>query len=103
MGPSTCSSFRGSSRTSTTAGPAPITRIGGHEDADAYQFYINSGNEIVILDDAVIKKGKELSYAWADKVAAEQGGWFKKVLAHQRAYQKSWANAYKYRDTPKPK
>ncbi len=74
----------------------------GHDDADAYQFYVNSGNEIVVLDDAVIKKGKELSYAWADKVAAEQGGWFNKVLNHQRAYQKSWANAYKYRDSLKP-
>ena len=74
----------------------------GHDDADAYQFYVNSGNEIVVLDDAVIKKGKELSYASADKVAAEQGGWFNKVLNHQRAYQKSWANAYKYRDSLKP-
>ena len=74
----------------------------GHDDADAYQFYVNSGNEIVVLDDAVIKKGKELSYACADKVAAEQGGWFNKVLNHQRAYQKSWANAYKYRDSLKP-
>ncbi len=73
----------------------------GHDDADAYQFYVNSGNEIVVLDDAVIKKGKELSYASADKVAAEQGGWFNKVLNHQRAYQKSWANAYKYRDSLK--
>ncbi len=73
----------------------------GHDDADAYQFYINSGNEIVVLDDEVIAKGKELSFAWADKVAAEQGGWFKKVMDHQRAYQASWANAHKYRDTPK--
>ena len=75
----------------------------GHEDTAAYDFYIASGNEIIILDDEVIKKGKELSYAWADKVAAEQGGLFMKVIGIQRAYQKSWSNAYKYRDTPKPK
>ena len=74
----------------------------GHEDAYAYQFYLESGNEIVVLDDAVIKKGRELSYAWADKTAAEEGGWFKKILDHQRAYEKAWANAYKYRDSVKP-
>jgi TRAP-type mannitol/chloroaromatic compound transport system substrate-binding protein len=78
-------------------------QITGHEDAGAYDFYVNSGNEIVVLDDDVIAKARELSYAWADKVAAEQGGWFKKVLAHQRAYQKSWSNAYKYRDIPREK
>jgi TRAP-type mannitol/chloroaromatic compound transport system substrate-binding protein len=69
----------------------------GHLDAAAYDYYVNSGNVIVVLDDEVIKKGKELSFAWADKVAAKQGGWFKKVLDIQRAYQKSWANAHKYR------
>ncbi len=75
----------------------------GHDDAAAYQFYVESGNEIIILDDEVIKKGQELSDAWAEKVSAEQGGWFKKVWDHQKAYRASWANAYKYRDTPKPK
>ena len=74
----------------------------GHEDAYAYQFYLESGNEIVVLDDAVLKKGRELAYAWADKTAEEEGGWFRKILDHQRAYEKAWANAYKYRDSVKP-
>ena len=74
----------------------------GHEDAYAYQFYLESGNEIVVLDDDVLKTGRELAYAWADKTAEEEGGWFKKILDHQRAYEKAWANAYKYRDSVKP-
>jgi len=74
----------------------------GHEDAAAYDFYLQSGNEIVVLDDAVIKLARELSYAWADKVAAEEGGWFKKILDNQRAYEKAWGNAHKYRDSVKP-
>jgi TRAP-type mannitol/chloroaromatic compound transport system substrate-binding protein len=74
----------------------------GHEDAPAYEFYLSSGNEIVVLDDEVIKRARELSYAWADRVAAEEGGWFQKILDSQRAYEKAWANAYKYRDSVKP-
>ena len=74
----------------------------GHEDAPAYEFYLSSGNEIVVLDDDVIKRARELSYAWADRVAAEEGGWFQKILDSQRAYEKAWANAYKYRDSVKP-
>jgi|TARA_B100000959_G_scaffold79069_2_gene84120 TRAP-type mannitol/chloroaromatic compound transport system substrate-binding protein len=75
----------------------------GNADAYAYDFYVNSGNEIVVLDDEVIEKAQELSYAWADKVAAEEGGWFAKVLKIQRDYQMAWSNAYKYRDTLPPK
>ncbi len=75
----------------------------GHDDTSAYEFYKKSGNEIIVLDEAVIKKGDELSQAWADKVAAKQGGWFAKVLANQRAYKKAWGNAYKYRDSLPPK
>ncbi len=75
----------------------------GHADTAAYDFYISSGNEIVVLDDEVIKKARELSYAWADKVAAEEGGWFAKVLKIQRDYQNAWSNAHKYRDSLPPK
>ncbi|MDP6351890.1 MAG: C4-dicarboxylate ABC transporter substrate-binding protein, partial [Alphaproteobacteria bacterium] len=74
----------------------------GDADAAAYDFYVNSGNEIVVLDDEVIEKARELSYAWADKVAAEEGGWFAKVLKIQRDYQKAWSNAHKYRDSLPP-
>ncbi len=74
----------------------------GHLDAEAYDFYLKSGNEIIVVDDEVITKTQELAAAWADKVAKEQGGWFARLLESQRAYQKRWANAYKYRDTKAP-
>ena len=74
----------------------------GNADAAAYDFYVSSGNEIVVLDDEVIKKARELSYEWADNVAAKQGGWFEKVLKIQRDYQMAWSNAYKYRDSLSP-
>ncbi len=74
----------------------------GNADAAAYDFYVSSGNEIVVLDDEVIKKARELSYEWADNVAAKEGGWFEKVLKIQRDYQMAWSNAYKYRDSLSP-
>ncbi len=74
----------------------------GHKDAEAYQFYVNSGNEIVTVDDEVIVKVDELATEWADKVAAEQGGWFARMLKDQREYQALWGNAHKYRDYPPP-
>ncbi len=75
----------------------------GHDDTSAYDFYIESGNEIIILEEEVQKKGMELSLAWAEKVSAKQGGWFTKVWENQKAYRKAWANAYKYRDSLPPK
>ena len=71
----------------------------GHDDAYAYNFYIESGNEIVVLDQEVIDKGRELSFKWADEVSAKEGGWFTKILKIQRDYQTAWGNAWKYRDT----
>lgn len=81
---------------------AKVLEETGHEDAAAYKFYEESGNEIVVVDDEVIAKSQELAQAWADKTSAELGGWFTKVLESQRAYQKLWANAHKYRDSRAP-
>ena len=75
----------------------------GHDDTAAYDFYVQSGNEIVVLDDEVQSKAMELSLNWADGIAAEQGGWFKKIWEHQKAYRKAWSNAHKYRDSLPPK
>ncbi|WP_282607172.1 TRAP transporter substrate-binding protein DctP [Pelagibius sp. Alg239-R121] len=74
----------------------------GHEDASAYKFYEESGNEIVVVNDEVISKTQELAQAWADKTSGELGGWFTKILENQRAYKALWANAHKYRDTKAP-
>ena len=75
----------------------------GHEDAGAYVFYEESGNEIVVVDDEVLVKTQELAQAWADKTAdAQPDDWFKTILADQRAYQELWASAHKYRDSKAP-
>ena len=73
----------------------------GNDDAAAYKRYIDAGNEIVVVDNDVIAKAKELAFAWADKIAAEEGpnSWFAKVLANQRAYQKQWESSRAWRAT----
>ncbi len=72
------------------------TRI-GHEDAKALDFYKKAGNEIIVLDAAVQKKGKQLGIAWA-KEQAKTNPWFDKVLKHQLAFEKLWSQARHYRN-----
>jgi TRAP-type mannitol/chloroaromatic compound transport system substrate-binding protein len=69
----------------------------GNNDADAYQFFLDNGTEFVTVDDAVLEKVSQLVIEWEDKVAAEEGGWFQRVLDHQRAFQTRWENAHVYR------
>ena len=71
----------------------------GNNDADAYAFFKQSGTEFVVVDDEVLDKSAELVVAWEDATAAELGGWFAKILDHQRAFQARWANAHEYRDS----
>ena len=71
----------------------------GDADADAYQFFLDAGNEYVFVDDEVLDKVGELTLAWEDANSAEIGGWFAKVLESQRAYKAKWANAHIYRDS----
>ncbi len=68
----------------------------GHNDTEAYEFYVKSGNEIVVLDDEVIKTAETASLAWADNVAKDNA-WFAKVWESQKAYREAWSNAPKYR------
>jgi TRAP-type mannitol/chloroaromatic compound transport system substrate-binding protein len=72
------------------------TRI-GHEDAKALEFYREAGNEIIVLDDEVQKKGKQLGVDWA-KEQAKSNPWFDKVLQSQLAYEKLWKDAAHYRN-----
>jgi TRAP-type mannitol/chloroaromatic compound transport system substrate-binding protein len=72
------------------------TRI-GHEDAKALEFYREAGNEIIVLDDEVQKKGKQLGVEWA-KEQAKSNPWFDKVLQSQLAYEKLWKDAAHYRN-----
>lgn len=72
------------------------TRI-GQEDAKALEFYKEAGNEIIVLDAAVQRKGKQLGIAWA-KEQAKTNPWFDKVLKHQLAFEKLWSQARHYRN-----
>lgn len=69
----------------------------GHEDAKALQFYRDQGNEIIVLDAEVQKKGKELGVAWA-KEQAKSNSWFDKVLKSQLAFERLWKDAAHYRN-----
>jgi len=69
----------------------------GHEDAKALDFYRKQGNEVIVLDAAVQKKGKALGVAWA-KEQAKSNAWFDKVLKSQLAFEKLWKDAAHYRN-----
>jgi len=69
----------------------------GHEDAKALQFYRDQGNEVIVLDAEVQKKGKALGVAWA-KEQAKSNPWFEKVLKSQLAFEKLWKDAAHYRN-----
>lgn len=73
----------------------------GDEDAKALQYYRDNGNEVIVLDDEVKHKVKELADAWADK-KADGNEWFQRVLAEQRAYEQLWLEAESYRDVALP-
>jgi TRAP-type mannitol/chloroaromatic compound transport system substrate-binding protein len=66
-------------------------------DVDALQRFKDDGAEIIIVDDAFIRKAEAATRAWEDETAASEGGWFAKVLASQRSFADRWANASLYR------
>jgi TRAP-type mannitol/chloroaromatic compound transport system substrate-binding protein len=72
------------------------TRI-GHEDAKALDFYRKAGNEIIVLDAAVQKKGKQLGVAWGNE-QAKSNPWFAKVLKSQLECEELWKDAAHYRN-----
>jgi len=69
----------------------------GHEDAKALEFYRKAGNEVIVLDAEVQKKGKALGVAWA-KEQAKTNPWFDKVLKSQLAFETLWKDAAHYRN-----
>ncbi|MGE0724867.1 MAG: TRAP transporter substrate-binding protein DctP [Alphaproteobacteria bacterium] len=71
------------------------TRI-GQEDSKSLEVYRKAGNEIIELADEVQFEVKRVAIAWAQK-QAEKGGWFKKTLDSQLAFEKQWAGADRYR------
>jgi TRAP-type mannitol/chloroaromatic compound transport system substrate-binding protein len=69
----------------------------GHGDAKALDFYRKQGNEVIVLDASVQKKGKQLGLAWA-KEQAKSNPWFDKVLKSQLAFEALWKDAAHYRN-----
>jgi TRAP-type mannitol/chloroaromatic compound transport system substrate-binding protein len=69
----------------------------GQDDAKALEAYRAAGNEVITLDPSVARRVREIANTWATKTA-EQNAHFKKVLEHQRAFMKSWADAETYRN-----
>ncbi len=55
------------------------------------------GVEFIYVDQGYIDGVKKATRAWEDKYAASEGGWFTKVLDHQRAFAQQWEFAKLYR------
>jgi TRAP-type mannitol/chloroaromatic compound transport system substrate-binding protein len=72
------------------------TRI-GNEDAKALEFYRKQGNVIIELDESVQKRARKIADEWADNVA-KTNPWFAKVIKSQRAFEKLWKDAARYRN-----
>lgn len=72
------------------------TRI-GDEDAKALQFYRDSGNEIIELDESVQRAVKAKGIEWGN-TQGESNPWFKKAYESQRAYETLWKDASSYRN-----
>ena len=69
----------------------------GNDDADAFQEYMASGNEVIDVDDDFKLAAAKATAEWADEIAAKEGGWFAKVLASQREFEQRWSQAHRYR------
>ena len=55
------------------------------------------GAEFVTVDQSYIDGVAKATREWEEKTAAAEGGWFKRVLEHQRAFVKQWQTAGQYR------
>ena len=69
----------------------------GNEDAKALEFFRKEGNEIIVLDDDVIKETRKLADAWAEE-QAKNNAWFAKVLKSQLEFEDLWKDAASYRN-----
>ena len=55
------------------------------------------GVEFIRVDQGYIDGVAKATKAWEDKYIAEEGGWFKKVVEHQRAFVARWKPSSQYR------
>ncbi len=66
-------------------------------DADALEKLKAAGAEIIRVDQSYIDDVAKATRAWEDKYIASDGGWFKKVVEHQRAFMTTWKQTNQYR------
>jgi TRAP-type mannitol/chloroaromatic compound transport system substrate-binding protein len=67
------------------------------EDAEALEKYKKEGVEIVNVEPSYIAAVKKATREWEDKTAETAGDWFKKVIAHKRAFEEKWNGSKAYR------
>jgi TRAP-type mannitol/chloroaromatic compound transport system substrate-binding protein len=66
-------------------------------DVDALEKLKAEGVEFIRVDQSYIDGVAKATREWEDKYIAADGGWFKKVVEHQRAFMTRWKPAGTYR------
>ena len=59
-------------------------------DVDALEKLKAEGVEFIRVDQFYVDGVAKATQEWEDKYIAEEGGWFKKVVEHQRAFVARW-------------
>ena len=54
-------------------------------------------SEIIRVDQSYIDGVGKATKEWEDKYIASDGGWFKKVVEHQRSFMTRWKQTNQYR------
>jgi len=70
-----------------------------YKDLGAYQRFEKSGNTMLRLEPSFIKAARKAANEWADK-QVEGNAWFKKMLNHQRKFQRNMQVYPKMRSGP---
>ena len=66
-------------------------------DVDALEKLKGEGVEFIRVDQSYIDGVAKATRDWEDKYIAAEGGWFKKVVEHQRAFVTRWKPSQQYR------
>jgi TRAP-type mannitol/chloroaromatic compound transport system substrate-binding protein len=66
-------------------------------DVDALVKLKGEGVEFIRVEQSYIDGVAKATREWEDKYIAAEGGWFKKVVEHQRAFVERWKPSHQYR------
>ena len=66
-------------------------------DADALDKLKADGVEFIRVDQSYVDGVAKATQEWENKYIAAEGGWFKKVVEHQRAFVERWKPTNRYR------